>query len=210
MRPMPRDHFPHMRVCSPCSLSTRANVNSAAGTSEEKVDCSADDADRISIASADAVMLRRRTQNANLVIRRFATDVFVLGDTPERQRQRNHTLGHSDTRAVEGTPVAIAGVPSFLSSNVISTRNSNFKGLTIEDKEKLGGIEYRSLRILLKFVICRPVLSPHSKGSDLCLQQGYFFGLHLFGALCLAPWTARAPEKYRDVLADDEHNRIWW
>lgn len=33
-------------------------------------------------------------------------------------------------------------------------RNSNFRNLTRDDREKLGGIEYRSLRLLLKIAFC--------------------------------------------------------
>lgn len=79
-----------------------------------------------------------------------------------------------------------------LSKQVTIGRNSRFYNLTTEDKEKLGGIEYRASKLLLKIVI------------------GYFFGLHLFGAICLIPWIHRAPAKYTDWLAENGQGKTWW
>lgn len=42
----------------------------------------------------------------------------------------------------------------FLSKQATIGRNSQFHNLTQEDIEALGGIEYRSLRLLLKIVLC--------------------------------------------------------
>jgi hypothetical protein len=41
----------------------------------------------------------------------------------------------------------------WLSRQVTIGRNSNFQGLSAQDREELGGIEYRSLKILLKILI---------------------------------------------------------
>jgi len=41
-----------------------------------------------------------------------------------------------------------------LSHHATLGRNSDFRNLTREDREKLGGIEYRSLRLLLKIAFC--------------------------------------------------------
>lgn len=43
---------------------------------------------------------------------------------------------------------------SGLSGGVTVGRNSRIYGLTAEDRDKLGGIEYRSLKLLLKIVSC--------------------------------------------------------
>ncbi|USP79607.1 hypothetical protein yc1106_06881 [Curvularia clavata] len=59
-------------------------------------------------------------------------------------------------------------------------------------QDELGGVEYRALRILLKIV------------------AGYFFGLHLFGAICLIPWIHLAPSRYREYLASQGQNPTWW
>lgn len=79
-----------------------------------------------------------------------------------------------------------------LSSQATIGRNSQFHNLTTEDRERLGGIEYRSLKLLLKIVTV------------------YFFGLHLFGAICLIPWILLANPKYRDYLAQCGQGYVWW
>lgn len=79
-----------------------------------------------------------------------------------------------------------------MSSQATESRNSQFHNLTSEDRERLGGIEYRSLKLLLKIVI------------------GYFFGLHLFGAICLVGWILHADPKYRDYLAECGQGNVWW
>ncbi|KAF7586671.1 low affinity potassium transporter [Aspergillus hancockii] len=70
-------------------------------------------------------------------------------------------------------------------------RNSQFHNLSAKDREILGGIEYRSLKLLLKIVV------------------GYFFGLHLFGAICLVGWILHADPKYRDYLVKCGQSNIW-
>lgn len=47
--------------------------------------------------------------------------------------------------------IAVNSLPQ-LSSQVTIGRNSAFYNMTAEDRERLGGIEYRSLRLLLKIV----------------------------------------------------------
>jgi hypothetical protein len=41
----------------------------------------------------------------------------------------------------------------FLSRQATLGRNSRFMNLTSEDREALGGIEYRSLKLLLKIIV---------------------------------------------------------
>ncbi|VUC24994.1 unnamed protein product [Clonostachys rosea] len=71
-------------------------------------------------------------------------------------------------------------------------RNSEFTNMTRSDWEKLGGIEYRSLKLLLKIVV------------------GYFFGLHLLGVVCVIGWIHHADPKYKEYLASTGSNINWW
>ncbi|KAF3210380.1 hypothetical protein TWF106_010676 [Orbilia oligospora] len=79
-----------------------------------------------------------------------------------------------------------------LSSQATLGRNSNFKNLTVADREQLGGMEYRALKLLLKIVV------------------GYFFGLHLFGVIGLLPWIYNAPAKYQRYLESVGQSKTWW
>ena len=70
-------------------------------------------------------------------------------------------------------------------------RNSNFVDLTEEQREELGGIEYRALKLLLWILVC------------------YFLGFHLFGGICLSVWSGNTP-KYAAVPQKVGVNAYWW
>ncbi|KAF4763182.1 hypothetical protein HAV15_000190 [Penicillium sp. str.  len=44
----------------------------------------------------------------------------------------------------------------------------------------------------------------------LKIVVGYFFGLHLFGAICLVGWILHADPKYRGYLAECGQGNVWW
>jgi len=70
-------------------------------------------------------------------------------------------------------------------------RNSLFVGLTEEQRDELGGVEYRAIKALLWVL---PI---------------YFLGSLFFSSLCLGLWIIRDPY-YGDILARDGINRGWW
>ncbi|CAI6096501.1 unnamed protein product, partial [Clonostachys chloroleuca] len=79
-----------------------------------------------------------------------------------------------------------------LSRHVTIGRNSEFAGLTKKDWERIGGLEYRSLKLLVKIVF------------------SYFFGLHLLGVIFLVVWIQYANPKYKEYLAETGQNMNWW
>lgn len=128
---------------------------------------------------------RKSTRSMNSrthTLERIVTSVFVLGNPPTH----NHGI-----QRVEQSAIKELSLPNISSFATIG-RNSQFHNLTAEDRERLGGIEYRSLKVLLKIVI------------------GYFFGLHLFGAICLVGWILHADPKYRAYLAECGQGNVWW
>lgn len=70
--------------------------------------------------------------------------MFVLGSDPSLQRQQGRRSG-SLSRSSANLP--------YLSTHATIGRNSQFYNLSTEDREQLGGIEYRSLKLLLKIVV---------------------------------------------------------
>ncbi|KAB5558490.1 cation transport protein-domain-containing protein [Coniochaeta sp. 2T2.1] len=70
-------------------------------------------------------------------------------------------------------------------------RNSQFPDLTEEQREELGGIEYRSLKTLALVLTC------------------YFWGFWTFGVLCLLPWILRS-QYYGDIVNSAGQSRAWW
>ena len=78
-------------------------------------------------------------------LERAATSAFVLGKRGVPQYyDRSASLSKQSA-------VKTSDLPQ-LSRQVTIGRNSNFYNLTEDDRERLGGIEYRALRLLLKFV----------------------------------------------------------
>lgn len=70
-------------------------------------------------------------------------------------------------------------------------RNSNFIDLTEDQREELGGIEYRALKLLAVILVA------------------YFVGFHLLGMVCLTPWIARDAH-YSSVVEEVGVNPVWW
>lgn len=72
----------------------------------------------------------------------IAASIFVMGTDPTRSR-RSSTVSRM-TPKLDGMP--------YLSRQATLGRNSSFHNLTSKDREELGGIEYRALKLLLKIV----------------------------------------------------------
>jgi hypothetical protein len=70
-----------------------------------------------------------------------------------------------------------------LSSHATIGRNSQFHNLTDEDRETLGGIEYRSLKLLLKIVTGKSSFSLH---RSTLTEQGISSG---FISLAQSAWS---------------------
>lgn len=133
---------------------------------------------------ADAEDSRRRSTRAMSFDRAAgaAGSVFVIGRTATvPQLSRAPTLHR-----------AAADQMPYLSRRATIGRNSRFHNLTSRDRQELGGIEYRSLQLLLKVVVI------------------YFFGMHIFGAIGLVGWILHANPKYDAYLQQCGQNSIWW
>ncbi|KAI6090381.1 potassium transport protein TRK1/TRK2 [Hypoxylon rubiginosum] len=71
-------------------------------------------------------------------------------------------------------------------------RNSAFIGLSEEQREELGGIEYRSLKTLALVVTI------------------YFFGYTFFGMITLLPWILVNNEYYGSIVDAAGQSKVWW
>jgi hypothetical protein len=130
--------------------------------------------------------------------------MFVLGAAPGRSRS-------AKTQPKHESPLSEQLALPELSSHATVGRNSQFRNLTRRDREKLGGIEYRSLKLLLKVVVCKWILDASLRIKEVTkYKTGYFFGLHLLGAICLVPWIRNANPKYREYLKECGQDSVWW
>lgn len=78
----------------------------------------------------------------------------------------------------------------YLSYEPTIGRNSFFVNLTEEQREELGGIEYRALKTLAVILV------------------SYFVGFQVIGVLCLTPWIYKT--SYGSVVTEQGQGRAWW
>lgn len=132
----------------------------------------------------DSALQLGRTQST-FTLDRVASSGFVIGTRERNKRQMSNRDHPTQQQRI-----------STLSKAATEGRNSMFHNLSAEDRDILGGIEHRALKLVLKATVgaCR--------GSK-CKQDPalpYFFGMHLLGAICLVPWIQNAPSRYTDYL----------
>ncbi|KAH6610676.1 potassium transporter [Trichoderma cornu-damae] len=108
--------------------------------------------------------------------------------TPHPRPVRTKTM---DTiRSVLSRDKAADDMP-YLSYTPTMGRNSNFLGLTLEQREELGGIEYRALRTLALVLIF------------------YFFVFHILAVVSLLPYILHN-QHYGNILTQDDIGKTWW
>ncbi|ETI24311.1 hypothetical protein G647_03680 [Cladophialophora carrionii CBS 160.54] len=108
---------------------------------------------------------------------------------PGQVRRRGSTTFNSLRRV--NTPRTQDIPAPYLSWQPTIGRNSFFVGLTEEQREELGGIEYRALKALALILVL------------------YFFLFHLLGIICLIPWIWRSGT-YGPVVTAQGQGRVWW
>lgn len=110
-------------------------------------------------------------------------------DTDETPRTtRSKTFER--VRTALGRDKSVNDMP-YLSWTPTLGRNSQFHNLTLEQREELGGIEYRSLRTLALMLVL------------------YFWGIQLFGLVCLLPYIIKN-DTYGQVVDESAITRPWW
>ncbi|KAK5941120.1 low affinity potassium transporter [Knufia obscura] len=105
-------------------------------------------------------------------------------------RGRNRTRRGSGTGFLRTNTARTMEAAPYLSWQPTVARNSFFVNLTEEQREELGGIEYRALKTLALVLL------------------GYFFLFHLLGILCLTPWIYTT--HWGGVVTEAGQGRAWW
>lgn len=110
-------------------------------------------------------------------------------DEEAGSRGRSRTRRGSGIFSRTNTGKTLEAAP-YLSWQPTVARNSFFVNLTEEQREELGGIEYRALKTLALILL------------------GYFFLFHIFGIVCLTAWIY--PSSYASIVTNDGQGRAWW
>ncbi|KAH7303015.1 cation transport protein-domain-containing protein [Stachybotrys elegans] len=128
-------------------------------------------------------------------IERAASSIFVLGRTQtrsySRSRSREVPRGSRYQPQTRFARTNVSDLPRLTSRDTVGGHSQTY-GMSSEERELLGGMEYRALKLLLWICI------------------GYFVGLHIFGIICLVPWIQNAPSRYLDYLAEIGQDKTWW
>lgn len=83
-------------------------------------------------------------------------------------------------------------ITNYLSWEPTVGRNSAFVGLSEDQKEELGGAEYRALKLLVKVLIA------------------YNMAMPILGWVLLLPWTFSVRDTLKDIFISAGFNPAWW
>ncbi|KAI9685174.1 MAG: low affinity potassium transporter [Bathelium mastoideum] len=117
--------------------------------------------------------------------KRRSETLSLFSGLRHRTRSIRESSSFSRARSEERDPMP------YLSWQATVGRNSLFIDLTEEQREELGGIEYRALKTLAVILVI------------------YFLGFHLFGIISLLPWIMRSGT-YGSIVTGDGVGRPWW
>lgn len=117
-------------------------------------------------------------------VERVVSSAFAMGPHP---RKRNMSPLSRFSRKATKEPLNMP----YLSYTPTVGRNSQFVDLTEEQRDELGGIEYRSLKLLLRVLV------------------GYYVFFHVFGVVCLVSWI-NTMKSYADYVRSIGTNPTWW
>ncbi|KAK4230806.1 Low-affinity potassium transport protein [Podospora fimiseda] len=157
--------------------------------------------DRRKLQEADSDDVSDHTRAAVHTLSAF---VPKLPKSWAKSYRKNHEAGDNDAGPSQGTKRRqsfqavrnalsrdkIEGTP-YLSWEPTIGRNSAFPDLTEEQREELGGIEYRSLKTLAIILTI------------------YFWGFSIMGVIGLLPWILHV-NNYGQVVDQAAQSRTWW
>jgi potassium uptake Trk family protein len=80
---------------------------------------------------------------------------------------------------------------NYLSWTPTIGRNSTFVNLSQQQKEELGGVEYRAVKVLIKIIAI------------------YYVGFHILAFVFMVPWINETP-RYQPVVRESGVSLTWW
>ncbi|KAI5792891.1 cation transport protein-domain-containing protein [Pyronema domesticum] len=130
--------------------------------------------------------VRRRTTLANILppVASVLSNAMSPGTAIYRKSSIRNMLPRKPTLETQNAP--------YLSYQPTIARNSQFVDLTDEQRDELGGIEYRSLKLLGKILL------------------GYYILFHLFGVIGFIGWIYKADPKHMNYLNSLGVSPAWW
>ena len=183
------DGRPIKHTPSASPIERRRMINFDLGSRTDTV--TNNDAHHISIDEPNIFRPREKTSTFPRLNTRQSTNRSLEGPhelSPANAPKRGNSWSLRRSNSQEARD-SLGGTP-YLDFQPTIGRNSFFVDLTEEEREKLGGIEYRALKTLALTLIC------------------YFFAWHAIGVICLVPWIYRT--SYGKVVTNQGQGRLWW
>lgn len=88
-------------------------------------------------------------------------------------------------------PLSKSMSTNYLSFQPTVARNSNFVGISNMQKNELGGVEYRSIKLLCRILVV------------------YYIGFHILSFTMMVPWICR-DSKYAHIVRENGVSPVWW
>lgn len=148
------------------------------------------------------------TRNSGISEKLKSAPTDDLNAQPNRLRARTRTS--SSLRGWGSKENELPATP-YLSWQPTIGRNSKFVDLTEEQREELGGIEYRSLKTLAVVLVCKSktLLRLASYPTNSTYYVAYYVLFHLLGVVILVPWI-NCTNTWGSIIDKDGQSRTWW
>ncbi|CCH46867.1 High-affinity potassium transport protein [Wickerhamomyces ciferrii] len=130
-------------------------------------------------------MIKQKLKKPILGRRRFSSSA-ITDDTMDSSGSDTETDDDFDDNSLIRNMTT-----NYLSWNPKIGRNSTFVNLSEEQKEELGGVEYRAIKLLAKILLF------------------YYVGFHILGFLFLVPWVV-TKNSYQSHIRESGVTLTWW
>ncbi len=154
--------------------------------------------------SSGLVLARTMTQSKNTGFGGFPTPIDFLhylinklmSSRAQQQMPRTSTIASTHSLSGLSNDPNVRSAPYF-SFDVLVSRNSKFHELTEEQRDELGGVEYRAIDLLAKII------------------PAYWFIVNFFFITLVAPYASSRVfnDRYGDAFSSQGQyapNRVWW
>ncbi|CCK69381.1 Trk1p KNAG_0C02700 [Huiozyma naganishii CBS 8797] len=118
------------------------------------------------------------------------TDYYNYIDTEDQAQHGNHFEYNFDQNNLN-LPLNRTMSTNYLSWQPTIGRNSTFVGLSKSQRDELGGVEYRAIKLLCKILLC------------------YYFGFHVMAFVMMVPWIC-VKKYYIHIVRSDGVSPAWW
>lgn len=152
-------------------------------------------------ANGDPVDRNGRKRRFKRQLRRLTSSGMVRSFTNSRNPSNFSNLGSSFSNISlsdsesdpdsSSSPLGRTMSTNYLSWVPTVGRNSTFVHLTDEQKDELGGVEYRAVKLLIKIIVV------------------YYVGYHLVALAMMWIWISKRPQ-YQEIIRAQGINPSWW